>query len=163
MRLFVAIRLSDELKKDLIGTMHVLKKLGVKGSYVPADNLHVTLAFIGETSEPEKVKEALAAVERKPFRLSLSELGCFGDTLWIGAKGNQGLSGAARSVREALDAAEISYDQKKFVPHVTLIRKAAGNWQRAKAPKSEMMVKSISLMKSEEKNGKRVYTEVMTL
>ena len=163
MRLFVAIRLSDELKKDLIGTMHVLKKLGVKGSYVPADNLHVTLAFIGETSEPEKVKEALAAVEWKPFRLSLSELGCFGDTLWIGAKGNQGLSGAARSVREALDAAEISYDQKKFVPHVTLIRKAAGNWQRAKAPKSEMMVKSISLMKSEEKNGKRVYTEVMTL
>lgn len=163
MRLFVAIRLSDELRKDLIGTMHVLKKLGVKGSYVPADNLHVTLAFIGETSEPEKVKEALAAVKVKPFRLSLSELGCFGDTLWVGAKGNQGLSGAARSVREALDAAEISYDQKKFVPHVTLIRKAAGNWQRAKAPKSEMMVKSISLMKSEEKNGKRVYTEVMTL
>ena len=163
MRLFVAIRLSDELRKDLIGTMHVLKKLGVKGSYVPADNLHVTLAFIGETSEPEKVKEALAAVKWKSFRLSLSELGCFGDTLWVGAKGNQGLSGAARSVREALDAAEISYDQKKFVPHVTLIRKAAGNWQRAKAPKSEMMVKSISLMKSEEKNGKRVYTEVMAL
>ena len=163
MRLFVAIRLSDELKKELIGTMHVLKKLGVKGSYVPADNLHVTLAFIGETSEPERVKEALSTVKWKAFRLSLAELGCFGDTLWVGTKGNQGLSGAARSVREALDAAGISYDQQKFVPHITVVRKAAGNWQRAKAPKTEMMVKNISLMKSEVEDGKRVYTEIMSI
>ena len=78
-------------------------------------------------------------------------------------KGNQGLSGAARSVREALDAAGIGYDQQKFVPHITVVRKAAGNWQRAKAPKTEMMVKSISLMKSEVKDGKRVYTEIMSI
>ncbi len=88
MRLFVAIRLSDEMKKDITGTMHALKQLGVKGSYVPTDNLHLTLAFIGETKEPEKVKEALAGIAVKPFRLTLSEMGNFGDLLWIGAKGN---------------------------------------------------------------------------
>ena len=121
MRLFVAVRLSEEMKKEITATMHELKKLDVIGKYVPADNLHLTLAFSGETTEPQAVKEALAAVKWKPFRLSLSELGCFGDTIWIGAKGNQGLAGAARAVRDALDAAWIYYDHKKFVPHITLI------------------------------------------
>ena len=163
MRLFVAIRLSDEMKKDITKTMHELKKLGVRGSFVPRDNLHLTLAFIGETSDLAAVKEALSVVKIKPFRLSLSEMGSFGDTLWIGAKGNQGLSGAVRGVRDALDHAGISYDHKKFVPHITLIRKAAGNWQQVKAPKNETMVKSISLMKSEQKDGRRVYTEVLSI
>ena len=163
MRLFIAIRLSGDLKKEITGTMHELKKLGVKGSYVPTDNLHLTLAFIGETSESEKVKNALSTVEWKSFRLSLSEIGNFGDILWIGAKGNQGLSGAARNVREALDHAGIEYDRKKFLPHITLIRKVSGSWQHVKAPKKEMMVKSISLMKSEVKDGKRIYTEIFTI
>ncbi len=163
MRLFVAVRLSEEMKKEITATMHELKKLDVKGKYVPADNLHLTLAFIGETTEPQAVKEALAAVKWKPFRLSLSELGCFGDTIWIGAKGNQGLAGAARSVRDALDAAGIDYDHKKFVLHITLIRKASGSWKQAKAPKDEMLVKNIFLMKSEVKDGRRVYSEVMAI
>lgn len=163
MRLFVAVRLSDELKKEITATMHALKQAGVKGSYVPTDNLHLTLAFIGETKEPEKVKEALAGIEVKPFRLTLSEMGCFDDILWIGAKGNQGLAGAAKSVREALDAAGIEYDRKKFMPHITIVRKAAGNWHKAKAPKNEMTVKSISLMRSEQKDGRRIYTEIFTV
>ena len=163
MRLFVAIRLSDELKKEITGTMHELKKQGIKGSYVPSDNLHMTLAFIGEMAETEKVKAALAAAVWKPFRLSLSEIGNFDDILWIGAKGNQGLSGAARSVREALDSAGIDYDHQKFVPHITIIRSVSGNWKKVKAPKNEMMVKSISLMKSELKDGRRVYTEILSL
>lgn len=48
MRLFIAIQLSDEMKKALVACMHDLKKQGVEGNYVPAQNLHLTLAFIGE-------------------------------------------------------------------------------------------------------------------
>lgn len=160
MRLFVAIRLSDEMKSSITGTMHELKKAGVKGSYVPTQNLHLTLAFIGETAKTAAVKEALRDVSLKAFRLSLSDMGSFGDLLWIGVKGNQGLSGAAKSVRKALDDAGIAYDRKAFVPHITIIRKTAGRWQQVSAPRGEMMVKGISLMKSEERGGKRVYTEI---
>ena len=46
MRLFIAIQLSDEMKKTVTGTMHELKKAGVKGSYVPLQNLHVTLLSV---------------------------------------------------------------------------------------------------------------------
>lgn len=160
MRLFVAILLSDDLKKTITGTLHGMKKAGIKGSYVPTQNLHLTMAFIGDVTSAEPVKEALQNISFKPFKLSLSEPGCFGDVFWAGVKGNQGLSAAVRSVRDALDAAGIAYDKKKFVPHITLIRKMNGNWKQIPAPKGDMTVKKISLMKSEVKDGRRVYTEI---
>ena len=163
MRLFVAVTISDELKKTITASLHDLKKQGVKGSYVPLQNLHLTLAFIGETKDAGAVKDALKTIQYKPFKLTLAENGCFGDILWVGVKGNQGLTGAARSVRSALEAAGISYDQDKFVPHITLIRKFTGNWKKAPVIKGEMMVKKISLMKSEQKNGKQVYTEIFSV
>ena len=160
MRLFVAICLSEEMKNVVTATLHEMKKSGVKGNYASSKNLHLTLAFIGETKEVPAVKDALQKVDFKSFRLAMSELGNFGDLLWVGVKGNQGLSAAVKAIRGALDEAGIEYDRQKFVPHITIIRKAAGNWKKVKPPKGEMIVKRISLMKSEEKNGKRVYTEV---
>ena len=160
MRLFVAVQLSDEMKKSIGGTLHSLKQKGVRGNYIPLQNLHLTLAFIGETDDPGAVKEALKEISFKPFRLSLSEMGTFGDLLYVGMKGNQGLSAAAKSVRDALDKAGIDYDKKKFTPHITIIRKASGSWKQVPAPKGEMMVKKISLMKTTFKDGKPVYSEV---
>ena len=160
MRLFVAVQLSNELKKSITGTLHDLKTAGVKGSYVPVQNLHLTMAFIGEVKDARDVKAALAGVSIKPFRLSLSELGVFGDLLWVGMRGNQGLAAAAKAVRDALDNAGIEYDRKPFKPHITLIRKMNGKWKEVAPPKGEMMVNKISLMKSEVKDGKRVYTEI---
>ena len=159
MRLFVAVQLSDEMKKSIGETMHELKKKGGKGNYVPLQNLHLTLAFIGETDDPKAVRAALENVKVKPFKVSLSDMGTFDDLLWVGIKGNQGLSGAAKAVRDALDAAGISYDRKKFVPHITIIRKAAGNWKQAQPPKGDMMVKEVTLMKTTFKDGKPVYSK----
>lgn len=163
MRLFIAIELSDELKKSITGTLHDLKKQGVKGSYVPMQNLHMTLAFIGETNDAAAVKAALQNVHFKSFKLALSDPGCFGDLLYIGVKGNQALSAAAKSVRDVLDAAGIGYDKKKFEPHITIVRSLSGNWKKVSAPKGQMMVKKISLMKSAQKDGRRVYTEIASV
>lgn len=162
MRLFIAVQLSDEMKASVTGTMHELKKAGVKGSYVPSQNLHLTLAFIGETKEAEAIKAAMQTISFKPFRLTLSEMGTFGDLLWVGLKGNQGLSALVRAVRGALDATGISYDDKKFVPHITVVRNMSGNYRQTAPPSGEMMVKKISLMKSDLKDGKRVYTELFS-
>ena len=83
MRLFIAIRLSDEMRKALVQCMHDLKKQGVEGNYVPAQNLHMPLAFIGEYNAPEKVKKVIKKVPMPEFRLSLSEKGNFGNILWF--------------------------------------------------------------------------------
>ena len=160
MRLFVAIQLSDEMKKTITKTMHDLKQSGVRGNYIPMQNLHLTLAFIGECDRPNDVKEALKSLSFKPFKLSLSEMGTFGDLLWVGMKGNQALSAAAKSVRDALDAADIDYDRKIFAPHITIVRKFSGYWKQTPTPKCEMTVTKISLMKTTFKDGKPVYSEL---
>ena len=161
MRLFIAIPLSEEMKKALVACMHDLKKQGVEGNYVPAQNLHLTLAFIGEYDDPEKVKEVLRSVPLPSFRMSLSEKGNFGNLLWAGVKGNQKLKTYVKDLRDALRAAGIPFDDDKFIPHITLIRKAAAKKAyQARLPKVEMTVRKVSLMRSEMKNGKTVYREM---
>ena len=164
MRLFIAIDLSDQMKKALIGTMHEMKKQGITGSYVPVQNLHMTLAFIGETSQAEEIKQILASVPPEKSRLMFSEYGFFGDTFWIGIKGNQKIKKYAADLRKALNQKGIPCDQSKFEPHVTLLRRHKGKRPANLAvPKADMMVSKVSLMKSEMKDGKRVYKEIFTV
>ena len=160
MRLFIAVQLSEEMKTALLGTMHELKKAGVKGSYTPGANLHLTMAFIGEFKDAEAVRQAAAGVPFKPFKLSLDGLGTFDNTLWAGIKGNQGLKTLAKDLRAALNAAGIPCDPQAVIPHVTLVRRAAGRWQTVPAPKGDMMVRKLSVMRSDLKDGRRVYTEL---
>ena len=152
MRLFIAIMLNDDMKKSVIGTMHELKKADVRGSYVPAQNLHVTLAFIGETKDAAAIKAAMQTISCKPFRMVFADMGVFDNLLWVGIKGNQGLNKLAKYVTTA-----------KFVPHITIIRNMGGPWKKVSPPKGDMTVKKVSLMKSEQKDGKRVYTEIFSI
>ena len=161
MRLFIAIQLPDEMKKALVACMHDLKKQGVEGNYVPAQNLHLTLAFIGEYDDPAKVRKVIGSVPLPQIGLSFSGNGNFGNLLWAGVKGNQKLKTYVKELRAALKEAQIPFDDDKFIPHITLIRKTV-----AKKPyelhlsKAEMTVEKVSLMKSEMKNGKVVYREL---
>ena len=161
MRLFIANCLSDEMQKALVTCMHDLKKQGVEGNYVPARNLHMTLAFIGEYDDPEKVKEIIRNVPVPQCRLALSEKGNFGNILWAGVKGNQKLKTYVKDLRTALKESGIPFDNDKFVPHITLIRKtSAKKPYQVHLPKAEMTLKKVSLMKSEMKNGKVTYREL---
>ena len=161
MRLFIAIQLSEEMRKALVDCLHDLKKQGVEGNYVPAQTLHLTLAFIGEYRDPEQVKQILASVPLPAFRLALSEKGNFGNILWAGVKGNQKLKTYVRDLRAALKNAGIPFEDDRFTPHITLIRKvSARSPYQVHLPKAEMEVKRASLMKSETKNGKVTYREV---
>ena len=161
MRLFIAIPLSPEMQKALVACMHDLKKQGVEGNYVPAANLHMTLAFIGEYDDPGKVKEVIGKVPLPGFRLALDGQGNFGNILWAGVKGNQKLKAYVKEVREALKENGIPFENDRFVPHITLIRKiSAKKPYQIHLPKAEMTVKRASLMKSETKNGKVVYREM---
>ena len=161
MRLFIAILLSPEMQKALVACMHDLKKQGVEGNYVPAANLHMTLAFIGEYDDPKKIKQVLEKVPLPKFRLSLAEKGNFGNLLWAGIKGNQKLSAYEKGLRAALKEEGIPFENDKFVPHITLIRKvSAKKPYQVHLPKADMMVTKASLMRSEFRSGKTIYQEL---
>ena len=161
MRLFIAALLSEEMKKSVIEVMHTAKKQGLDGRYIPAQDLHMTLAFIGEVPDAGPVKTALSKVEAEKFRMTLSDFGYFENLLYIGVKSNQKLKKCAQDIRKALGDAGIPYDKKNFTPHITLVRDIKGKRPLLPpAPAGEMTVPAISLMRSDQKNGKVAYKEI---
>lgn len=47
-RIFIAIRFNDDVKNTFVNIQNALRTKGVRGIYCPYNNLHLTLAFIGE-------------------------------------------------------------------------------------------------------------------
>ena len=167
MRLFVAVKFSSEIEKYLTDLQDKMKENNITGNYTNCQNLHLTLAFIGEYNSPNKVMKALSKVEFEPFEISLGETtGNFGDILWVGLKRNFKLMLLSESVRRALENENIPFDRKPFKPHITLIRKARIFSEQEKYIKSlkienvKMTVEKFSLMHSHRENGKLIYTEI---
>ena len=55
MRLFIAILFEEKIINALTQFQDNLKAKGVKGNYSRRENLHITLAFIGEYGNPDEV------------------------------------------------------------------------------------------------------------
>jgi len=157
MRLFLAIRLSDAMGASVADAVKSLKKQGVTGRFVPVENLHLTLAFLGEVEDPAPVTAAMEKLRFSPFPLELTGLGTFRDLLWVGLRGSDDLDRLVRDLRKALDEAGVGYDRKKFVPHITLARRMRGPWSQAEPPRGRMTVENVFLMESRVTEGRRVY------
>ena len=131
MRLFVAAELPAEICEALSETSALLRGC-VRGRYVAPNSFHVTLAFLGEVGG-SRVDGACFALERgcsgfSSFTVALGDFGCFGKrskaTLWQGFGDAGALPEIARGVRDALRGEGFSFDEKTFLPHVTLMRAA---------------------------------------
>ncbi len=164
MRLFIAIRFEKQILNELARYQAEMKGLGVTGNYSREENLHITLAFIGEYGSPDDVLDVLEQVPFRAFDISLDRVGQFGDIFWAGIGNNPELEAYVKRLRRALSEQGIPFDKKKFSPHITLIRKAAGNLVKAAAsadtPKGHQKAVHISLMQSERGKNGMIYTEV---
>ena len=101
-RIFIAIRFNDELKKVLVALQDVLKKRGIRGNYCPYGNLHMTLAFIGESYDLTAIRKAVSEVKFEPFELTLDGLGSFptkAGVIWCGLLQALNTVGLLRSIR----------------------------------------------------------------
>ena len=160
MRLFIAILLSDEMKAALIEAQNAMYDRGLRGNYSPEENLHLTLAFIGDYPAAEPVLDALETVAFRPFSLSLEGIGHFGDLWWAGLRDSAALNAVARRVRRALAESEIPFDRKRFSPHITLVRKASRDAAGIGIAPAGMDVEAISLMRSDCGKSGMIYTEL---
>ena len=164
MRLFIAIQLSDDIRNSLSAVQTYLKDHGVRGNYTKVENLHLTLAFIGEHSDPDFVLEVIRSVPFASFPVRIEGFGSFGDLYWCGIGENNSLISYVKRLRRALAKNGIPFDRKKFSPHVTLIRRAEYDRRRGfpgvAIPDMSMRVSDISLMRSDRTKSGMVYTEV---
>lgn len=121
-RLFVALSPPAEII-DALGDLQT----GLRGArWLPDDNFHLTLAFIGEVDRHglEEAASALAGVAAPAFALKLSGCGYFGDrkprALWAGVTATPALSHLQAKIDVALRRVGVLEDRRKFTPHVTL-------------------------------------------
>ena len=164
MRLFIAILLNDEMKDALEAMQAGMRRSGVRGNFTKRQNLHLTLAFIGEYDDPERVVEVMKSVPLRSFSIRLSGYRPFKDMFFANFEENEALREYVKRLRRALLDEEIPFDRKKFLPHVTLIRRAECTRNKAFLPEFQdgeaMRVNGISLMKSERGKHGMIYTEV---
>ena len=59
MRLFIAIQFEEKIIDAITDFQDDLKAQGVTGNYTPRENLHITLAFIGEYGKPDDILDAM--------------------------------------------------------------------------------------------------------
>ena len=162
MRLFIAIELEDRVKDELCMIQKRIKLQGMKGNFTTRENMHLTLAFIREYSDPERVSDALNDVMFEPMKLALDGFGYFKDLYWIGVKEDKGLNENVKRLRKALSDNGIPFDRKKFVPHITLVRKAEYDKDLpSDCPfPAAMDVEFISLMRSDRGKSGMIYTPI---
>lgn len=160
MRLFIAIPLSDAIKDALTTAQDEMYDNGVRGNFTSRENMHLTLAFIGEYPDKEPVMDALSSVTFSSFTLSLSGMGCFRDLWWAGMDESAPLAAVVRRIRRALAENNIPFDRKRFSPHITLIRKAVGTMPGIQIETISMPVERISLMRSDRGKHGMIYTEM---
>ncbi|MBQ6262387.1 MAG: RNA 2',3'-cyclic phosphodiesterase [Clostridia bacterium] len=161
MRLFIALLPDEDFCSTLVRTQDAFRRAGVGGNYAERENLHVTLAFIGEYSDPDAVLDAMKAARPAPFLLSTDGIGSFGGAWWAGVKPTDALTAYVSRLRRALAAAGVPYDKKKFTPHVTLIRRPDRDRIPTVAPPlAACEVAGVSLMRSDRGKNGMIYTEI---
>ena len=173
MRLFIAVNFPDGIKDALCADMAELRAAGVSGNFSRRENLHLTLAFLGEThprrvAEIRRVMDALA--DYRATDAALSGFGSFGRgderLIWRGLR----LDASVREMREKLISglkdAGFTPDDKPFKPHITLARRCALPPDFSERDFASGLsdvpfrIAAVSLMRSERIAGKLTYTEM---
>lgn len=130
-RVFIALDIGTPVRKKLIALQKELNETGADVRWVKPENLHLTLAFLGNIAT-DKLNPLTAAVQQQteglnPFILTVHGAGVFGrrnrpSVVWAGIKDSPPLDELYQQVIAALGAVEIPFHNKRFRPHLTLGR-----------------------------------------
>ena len=137
-RIFIAINLPKAVKEELLSIQE--QYLEIPAKWTKIENLHLTLAFLGNRNEEEvaKIIEIIKELSKNyaPFSLSFKNI-CYGPSLknpkmiWRKIE----LSNELRIIKSGLDEAllkniNFELDKKGFNPHVTLARLRMWDFQK---------------------------------
>lgn len=136
-RLFTAFNpaLESSLESAIKRTKIGAQQREMEVYWVPRENYHVTLNFLGDTptdkiSELESLISDVSAGYTK-FSTSLRGMGAFPDShharaLWVGVRNSRTLSELQWSLKERLIKAGFIQEDREYLPHLTIgrLRKA---------------------------------------
>jgi 2'-5' RNA ligase len=141
-RSFIAIPLSVEVRRTAVRLIERLRQEGDGIKWVPTDNLHLTLKFLGEvdnTGVPALCDRLHRVAEQyEPFELVFLGTGGFPDTerprvLWAGVQDDSGsLCQMVAQLESELAQLGFKPEPRDYRPHLTLGRTRSGS-RRASA------------------------------
>lgn len=176
-RIFVAIHPGPDARAELSHLLDDLRHAIPTTRWATAEQLHLTLAFLGEIAEASLaavhgITQAVASAHA-PFRLALGAVGFFGPehaprVAWLGVTGDlPALRGLRADLAAQLATAGHAPDARPFSPHLTLARLGSGEGLRAMSAlqsrqvgAAPWMVSSLRVMLSETRPTGAVYTEL---
>lgn len=175
MRLFFCVELAEEVREALSRVAEGCRRLLGPGSWVPPENYHLTVRFLGEVPE-EKLPQLLEAgkkiaAQAKPFVLRLDTFGGFPQpkaarVLWVGPRADApDFRRLCQQMEEAVQALGFPGEKKEALPHVTLARfkspKDLGEvLARVNPAIPEVKIAGLTLMRSELRPEGAKYTPV---
>ena len=130
MRLFVALEIPAGVRENLAALVRELQAVDGRPRWARAENLHVTLKFIGEAA-PERVAAIRGVLETirssAPVTLQFHGLGFFPHekkprVFWAAMGASPNLAQLAADVETALEQIGIEREPREFSPHLTLAR-----------------------------------------
>ncbi len=131
-RSFIAIDLSDTVRRQLESLVQDLRKCGARVGWVRTEGIHLTLRFLGnvEPESIEEIKPALAGIASQTAPVHIEPGGCGAfptikspRVIWVGLRGQIGpLAGLARRVEAAMVSLGFKPEDRPFKPHLTLGR-----------------------------------------
>lgn len=166
MRLFIAINFNTETRSRLVALRDELRSNSKKGRFSAPENLHLTLAFLGECDEKQvaDAKSAMNAVEFKPFAINIGCIGRFrrgsGDIWWAGVNNSRQLTKLYEKLTKKLLESGFQIEKRKFSPHITLGREIITKASPRMFEEFEQPIDKIELMKSERIASKLTYTAI---
>ncbi len=131
-RSFLAFELPLDIKRIVSRVSGELRKSTLDVRWVNADNIHLTVVFLGsmKTEEIEAIGNAAQKVclNYGPFHISLNGMGCFPNSrnprvLWLGLHGDlERMSHLRDALQEGLKPFGVKQEKRAFRPHLTLGR-----------------------------------------
>jgi 2'-5' RNA ligase len=132
-RSFIAIDLPPKIQKRLKNVSKQLQSRleSVPVRWVPVENIHLTLKFLGDVSESnlEVLKDVLQTVVsgHQTFEISVGGLGAFPKAkrprvIWIGVEAPQDLSAVQHGIEAETTRLGYAPEKRPFSPHLTLAR-----------------------------------------
>jgi RNA 2',3'-cyclic 3'-phosphodiesterase len=148
-RTFLGVAVGDEIRSAAAALQQTLGRCGATVNWVPRENMHVTLLFLGEVDERDLpgVCRAVtrATANEPPFELRVSGVGAFPTprrpkTIWAGTTdGTAELTRLYAALETPLmDTGAYRREDRAYTPHLTLGRvksEADGQVVAAELPK----------------------------
>ena len=166
MRLFIAMNFNNDTRSQLLSLRDELRGKSERGRFSLTENLHLTLAFLGECDgkQTSAAKSVLDAVSFEPFDIAVDCVGRFkrdgGGVWWAGLRESKPLIALQRELTEKLIAAGFILEKREYSPHITLGRDVVTDVKPWQIEPFGETIGTIDLMKSERINGKLTYTAI---